>query len=468
MAYQNDIALMAHLMRRAGFGAGRDELEARVARGYEATVEELLHPETQEPVDAYTLLRYQPAALLPGGQPPMGNVNWMFYLVNTKRPLEEKIALFWHHVFATGNAKVDNYDQLLEQIKLFRDMGMGNYRDLMVELAKNPSMIFWLDNNENHGNAVNENWGRELLELFSMGVGNYTEKDVREASRAFTGWTFETKIPRLPYGRFPWKFEYRPEDHDDGEKEFLGHRGRFNGEDIVNIIVQQPACARFVARHLYNFFVADEPQVPAWSIEAPRDPKAIDTLATTFRNSNYDIRSVLRVIFNSDYFKNARFQHMKSPAEVVVGTLRLVGGFEVPRPGYGELSMQPSYMGQDLLNPPSVEGWHTGKEWINSGSLMARINFVAELVGDPSLPGVRAIINRLKVKGTLNPEQLVDGCLDLLGPVEVGSETRQELIDQAKEWGPISWDSESNAQTADKRVGEMLQLIVATREYQFA
>jgi hypothetical protein len=459
---------MAHLMRRAGFGAGRDELEARVAKGYEATVEELLHPETQEPVDAYTLLRYQPAALLPGGQPPMGNVNWMFYLVNTKRPLEEKIALFWHHVFATGNAKVDNYDQLLEQIKLFRDQGMGNYRDLLVELARNPSMIFWLDNNENHGNAVNENWGRELLELFSMGVGNYTEKDVREASRAFTGWTFETKIPRLPYGRFPWKFEYRPEDHDDGEKEFLGHRGRFNGEDIIDIVVQQPACARFVARHLYNFFVADEPQVPSWSIEAPRDPQAIDTLTRTFRESNYDIRSVLRVLFNSDFFKKARFQHMKSPAEVVVGTLRLVGNYEIPRPGYGELSMQPSYMGQDLLNPPSVEGWHTGKEWINSGSLMARINFVAELIGDPSLPGVRAIINRLKAKGTLNPEQLVDGCLDLLGPVELSAETRQELLDQAKEWGPISWDSEAKAQTADKRVGEMLQLIVATREYQFA
>jgi hypothetical protein len=468
MAYQDDIALMAHLMRRAGFGAGRDEIEARVAKGYEATVEELIHPETQEPVDAYTLLRYQPASLLPGGQPPMGNVNWMYYLVNTKRPLEEKLALFWHHVFATGNSKVDNYDQMLEQINLFREHGMGNYRDLLVALAKNPTMIFWLDNNENHGTAVNENWGRELLELFSMGVGNYTEKDVREASRAFTGWTFETKIPRLPYGRFPWKFEYRPEDHDDGEKEFLGHRGRFNGEDIINIIVQQPACHRFVARHLYNFFVADEPQVPAWSIEAPRDPKAIDTLATTFRDSNYDVRSTLRVLFNSDFFKNARFTHMKSPAEVVVGTLRLVGGHEIPRPGYGELSMQPAYMGQDLLNPPSVEGWHTGKEWINSGSLMARINFVAELVGNPSLPGVRAIINRLKAKAPLSPEQLVDGCLDLLGPYEVAAETRQELIDQAKEWGQLRWDNEANAKTADQRVGEMLQLIVATREYQFA
>jgi len=315
---------------------------------------------------------------------------------------------------------------------------------------------------------VNENWGRELLELFSLGAGNYTEVDVRECSRAFTGWTFETKIPRAPYGRFPWKFEYRPEDHDDGEKTFLGHKGRFNGEDILDIIVHQPACGKFIMRHLYNFFVADEPQVPAWPIEAPRDQKALDEMVGVFRDSKFEMKAVLRHVFLSDWFKNARFQHVKSPAEVVVGTLRFVGGYELPRPGYGELSMNTAYMGQDLLNPPSVEGWHTGKEWINSGSLMARINFVAEQVGDPSRPGVRAIINRLKAHGSLSPEQLVDRCLDLLGPVEVGSETKQELTAQAKEWGQVSWDSEGNAEIADQRTGEMLQLIAATREYQFA
>src|SRR5271169_4701392 len=152
------------------------------------------------------------------------------------------------------------------------------------------------------------------------------------------------------------------------------------------------------------------------------------------------MRSVLRVLFNSDFFKNARYQHMKSPAEVVVGTLRLVGGHEMPRPGYGELSMNTAYMGQDLLNPPSVEGWHTGKEWINSGSLMARVNFVAEQVGNQSLPGVQAIIERLQAMGVLEPEELVDSCLDLLGPVEVGADTKKELVGQAKEWGQIRWD----------------------------
>jgi len=467
MPNKDDIALMAHLMRRAGFGASRDELEARAAKGYDATVDELLSPESQPQVDPYVLLRHQPAALLPGGQPPMGNVNYMYYLVNTKRPLQEKMALFWHHVFATGNSKVDNYDQLLEQIELFRNNGMGSYRDLLLKIAKNPTMIFWLDNNQNHGTAVNENWGRELLELFSLGAGNYTEVDVREASRAFTGWTFETKLPRLPYGRFPWKFEYRAEDHDDGEKTFLGHKGNFNGEDIIDIIVQQPACARFICRHLYNFFVADEPQVPAWNIEKPRDQKAVDELCAVFRKSKFEMKPVLHHLFKSDFFKKARFQHLKSPAEVVAGTLRLVGGYELPKPGYGELSMQPSYMGQDLLNPPSVEGWHTGQEWINSGSLMSRINFVAAQLGNPDLPGVKAIISRLKAQGTKTPEQLVTNCLDLLGPVEVGANTKKELTDAAKQWGDIGWDNDASAKNAAQRAAEMMQLIAATREYQF-
>ena len=465
MADSHDIGLIAHLMRRAGFGAPREELEMRAAKGYNATVEELLHPEESEPADQNVLLRYQPAALLPGGQPPMGNVNWMFHLVNTKRHLQEKMTLFWHHVFATGNSKVDNYDQLLEQIEMFRDKGMGNYRDLLVVLAKNPAMIYWLDNQENHKRAVNENWGRELLELFSMGQGNYTEKDVREASRAFTGWGIAAKIPRLPYGRFPWEFEYNAEDHDETDKEFLGHKGNFNGEDIIDIVVQQPACANFICRHLYSFFVADEPQVPSWKIEPPQDPQAMVALTKSFRESSFDMRAVLRTLFTSDFFKNARFNKIKSPAELVVSTLRMVGGADVPFPHYGEqIAMQPTYMGQDLLNPPSVEGWHTGKEWINSGSLMSRINFTAQMVGDTSLPGVQFLINRIKARGTLQPEQLVDTALDLMGPLEVGIGTRQELLAHANEGGALRWDDSA---AAEQRVAQLLQLVVATREYQF-
>ncbi len=468
MASKENIALMAHLMRRAGFGATREELEALADQGYEATVEALLNPESQEAVDRFDLIRFQPWTWRPGTIQGMGSAEWLYFMINTRRPLEEKMALFWHQVFATGVSKVDHYDEVNDMVILFREKGMGNYKELLTELAKTPAMIYWLDNCENHADAVNENWGRELLELFSMGVGNYTEVDVRECSRAFTGWTFVPKLPRGPLGRFDWYFEYREDDHDDTEKTFLGHTGRFNGEDIIDIICQQPATTAFIARHLYNFFVADEAQVPAWSVTPPRDQAAIDLLTDTFRDSNFDIRATLKVLFNSAFFKNARYARLKSPAEVVAGTLRLVGGNEFPAPGLGEMARQPCYMGQDLLNPPSVEGWHTGTEWINSGSLMRRVNFTADLVGDVRRPGVQAIIHRLRAQGNLSPEGFVDACLDLMGPLEVAPQIRQELVDHASAGGGLRWATNQDVQSSNEKISEMLQLIVSLREYQYA
>ena len=309
------------------------------------------------------------------------------------------MALFWHGVFATGVSKVDHWDEIIDLVDMLREKGMGSYREILLEVAKSPAMIYWLDNNENRARAVNENWGRELLELFSMGVGNYTEDDVRECARAFTGWTITPKLPRFPMGRFDWFFEYRDEDHDHDEKTFLGHTGNFNGDDIIDIIIRQPATAQFICRHLYNFFVADEPQVPAWSVSPPRDPEAVNTLAKVFVESDYDMRSVLRVLFNSDFFKEARFARLKSPAEVVISTLKLAGRSRVPRARPGQPGPTAGYMGQDLMNPPSVEGWHTGSEWINSGSLMRRTNFFADLVGDVERPGIQAIIGNLRARG---------------------------------------------------------------------
>jgi uncharacterized protein (DUF1800 family) len=301
-----------------------------------------------------------------------------------------------------------------------------------------------------------------------MGVGNYTEVDVREASRAFTGWTIEPKLPRGPIGRHDWNFLYRQDDHDDTEKTFLGETGTLNGEDIIDIVCQHPATATFIARHLYNFFVADEAQVPAWAVTPPRDQEAIDALADAYVDSGYNIKAMLRVLFNSDFFKNARFARLKNPAEVVVGTMKLVGGYGFPAPGIGELSRQAQYMGQDLLNPPSVEGWHTGVEWINSGSLMRRINFTADLVGDVEKPGVQSIVNRLKAQGDLTTEGFVDTCLDLMGPLEVNQETRQELIAHTSIGGNLTWGSSQETATSNDRVSEMLQLIVSLRDYQYA
>ena len=462
-----DIALMAHLMRRAAFGATRDELEARAAKGYEATVEELLNSDGLEALDRNEMMRYHPWTWRPGTLPGMGAAEWLHDMINTKRPLEEKMALFWHQVFATGVSKVDHYDDVMDMIFKFREKGMGDYRKLLLEMAKDPAMIYWLDNCDNHAAAVNENWGRELLELFSMGVGNYTEVDVRECSRAFTGWTIQPKLPRGPIGRHDWFFEYREEDHDEGEKTFLGETGNLNGDDIIRIICEQPATPQFIARHLYNFFVADEAQVPAWAVTPPMDPEAIDLLADTLVESGYDIRSTLRVLFNADFFKNARFARLKSPTEVVVGTLRLVGGAEFPAPGIGDLSRQPAYMGQDLLNPPSVEGWHTGAEWINSGSLMRRVNFTADLVGDLNRPGIMALVERLKAQAEQQSDKVVDACLDLMGPLEVYPETRNELTGYINEGGDFAWDTPEEVEVSMARISELLQLIVALREYQY-
>ena len=465
MANKEGLAQMAHLMRRAGFGATREELDRYVAMGYEATVEELIDPPQDMPAgNMALLLRYMPGCLLPGGVPQPGQYNWMFNMITTKRPLEEKVALFWHQVFATGNSKIDNCDQMLEQLVMFRKFGMGNYREMLVELSKNPAMLYWLDNNENHRDAVNENWGRELLELFSMGVSNYTEVDVREASRAFTGWTIAAKLPRQPFGRFPWAFEYLAEDHDDGEKTFLGHTGDLNGEDIIDIIAKEPATARFICRHLYNFFVADEVQVPAWTIQDARDEDALEMMINAFEESGYEIKAVLRTMFNSDLFKNARYSKIKSPAEVVASTLKMVGSYQTPAPTLPAIGPASTYMGQSLLDPPSVEGWYTGQEWINSGSLLARINFVADRVANTSLPGISAIIGHIKSDGVNSPEELVEASLEHMGFLEVGDETMSQLLDHAKAEGNMNWNDEAAAGT---RVGEMLALVGAPTEYQF-
>ena len=462
----DNLSLMAHLMRRAGFGASREELEARLEQGYEATVEDLLHPENHEPVDIYEFLRYYHFMWKPGTAGGQGQTGWVWTMVNTDAPLQEKMCLFWHQIFATGVSKVDHYDEITDMIDLFREKGMGKYRDLLLEVARNPAMLFWLDNHENHAVAINENWGRELLELFTMGVGNYTEKDVYECSRAFSGWTMTPKLPRFHMGRWDWYFEFKEDDHDYGEKNFLGHTGNFDGEDVIDIVLAHPATARFIARHLYNFFVADEVQVPAWSVTPPRDGAAIEVLANALSESDFDMTHTLRVLFNSDFFKEARFMKVKNPTEVVVGAVRMAGGVELPGPEVFDWANHITYMGQELLNPPSVEGWHSGVEWINSGSLMKRANFVSDMMSDLERPGVREIVERVKGADS-SPEAVVSACLELLGPVEVKDETMSELVSHVAPEGDLSWDDSDEADSA-RRVSEILQLIVATREYQFA
>ena len=475
---KENLALMAHLLRRAGFGASRQEIERYAAQGYEATVEELLHPEDAPPAleDEDLIRRYHidQNSLI---YVESCQAYWLYRMINTRRPLEEKLALFWHHIFATGYTKLNQPKAILKQVEMFRRHGLGSFRNLLVHVSRDPAMIFWLDNKDNHKDAVNENYGREILELFSMGVGNYTEDDVRQCSRAFTGWTIRnaplhaSRVSRdsvWPYGRLDWQFEYLPDDHDNGEKAFLGKQGNFDGEDVIDIICANPATARFLARHLYNFFVEDEAQVPAWQTVPPRDPDAVNRLAAELMQNDYDMRSTLRMLFNSDFFLNSAFGRVKSPVEMVVGSARLSGSFDFPEVEDINLGYQSNFMGQRILDPPSVEGWHTGTEWINTAGLVNRINFAVDLFSNQDKQGVRYIIDSIRILGTLSPERFVDACLDLLGGIVPSERTRRELDEHASLNGNLSFDTESDESESARRIVEMMQLIASTREYQLA
>ena len=460
----NELAQIAHLMRRAGFGSTRADLEALASKGYGAAVDDLVHPERFPEVEEDVIERYYGGE----GYPIFAGI-WMFRMLNSQRPLQEKMALFWHHVFATGVTKNQHVMASVNQINTFRRVGMTNMYDILVELAKDPAMIFWLDNNENRNGEPNENWGRELLELFSMGVGNYTERDIKDASRAFTGWTFSQPIPLYPHGYYPADFVYDADDHDDGEKTFLGQTGNLNGEDIIRIIVKQPATARFISRHMYNFFVADEPQVPSWNTVPPQDQDAIDALVAAYMQSDGDIRAMLSALFNSDFFKNARFKKVKSPVELITGVIKLVGTYQYPTPGMVDYSNTARLMGQQLFDPPTVEGWHTGHEWIDGGTLNERVNFAVNEVGDLSKPGISDLIDRMGAQSeAVSPQRFVDAALDLAGPVEVGDDTRNGLMRYAEAAGALEFGSAAAREQSATHIGRMLQLIVSAREYQMA
>ena len=468
-----EFALLAHLMRRAGFGATRDELEAYAAKGYTATVDELLNPGDPDVMPDDIIRRYHvdqsELRQLDGA-----GANWLYRMITTKCPLEEKIALFWHGLFATGYSKLNQARALLNQIDMFRNHGLGRFDNLLVELSKDPAMLLWLDNTDNHKGAINENYGRELLELFSMGIGNYTEDDIKECSRAFTGWTLGNaeymavragKDSIWPYSRIAWHFQFRDWDHDEGEKTFLGETGNFNGEDIIEIIARQEATARFVCTRLYQFFAADKVD--------DEGEQVIAEMMKSYFDSGYEIRAVLRTLFLSDYFtsERARYARVKGPVELLVGAIRQAGSYREPTLGVHQLAYQGFYMGQGLLQPPSVEGWHEGMEWIDSGSLVERVNFVAQELSSLDKPGVRAIIDRLAAEndGVLSPEQLVDQCLDLLGPVAVEEDTRAALVDfAAAGGGALNLSGHQAGDDAEQRVGSVLRIIASTREYQLA
>jgi hypothetical protein len=308
---------------------------------------------------------------------------WADRMVSTDRPLQEKMALFWHGHFATGADKVRDYRKMLVQLELFHQKGTGNFRELLIAVAQDPAMLVFLDAGQNVKGAPNENFGREVMELFTMGVGNYSEHDIREAARAFTGWTNDDL-----------RFKLDEAKHDTGEKEFLGRRGNFDGVDILNIILDQKVTANFIAGKIYRYFARDD-----------LSPVLQERLGAVLRENDYELRPLLRTIFLSrDFYSEPSVgTRIKGPVDLIVSMCRELGLKRLP--GVPDFNSSCGELGQVLLNPPTVAGWAQGRSWITPGMLLARGNLARQMLlpdminfTDPNLdpgPQIREVNNRI-------------------------------------------------------------------------
>ncbi len=353
-----------HLYRRAVFGANLDELRMAEKRGLQATLDLLLQgePECDDLLPSLlTAGQYTAeadrAAELRGW--------WLYCMLRSGHPLREKLTLFWHNHFATSIAKVNSTREMFNQNKLLRQHALGKFGPFLLAISKDAAMLHWLDSNSNIKGKPNENYAREIMELFSLGVGNYTEKDIREAARAFTGWHTDSDGSG---------FEFNARLHDDGVKTVLGQTGNWNGDDVVRILLQQPAAALFLVRKLYRFYVSET--------HTPPD-SFLEPLAESFRKSDYDIAALVRRILSSRHFFSdyAFRQKIKSPVELVLGAVRSIYREYDPKDKkYQPLTQQDlvrhiDAMGQVLFAPPNVKGWREAKSWLNTATMLARDNF---------------------------------------------------------------------------------------------
>jgi uncharacterized protein (DUF1800 family) len=470
--------LLAHLLRRAAFGATPQEMDTYSEMSYDDVVDSLMDFSEEDQMPDDIICRFHKDQSDLRGAPAAG-ANWVYRMVMTQTPLREKLCLFWHRLFATASSKLIQNRPIVNQVAMFRKHGMGTFDSLLIELSRDPAMIMWLDNQDNHATNINENYGREILELFAMGVGNYTEDDIKETARAFTGWSvmnpeyMSIKMRNntvRPYGYMSWQYEYNEEDHDNQIKTILGETGNWDGEDAIRIICSKKATAEYLARHLYHFFVADEIPVPQWPHQGPRDPLAIEIMTDAYFDSGHSIRAMLEAVFKSDFFKDesSMYARIKSPAEMVVGTMRLAGPITLPSQEIYYAQQACAYMGQALFLPPSVEGWQGGYEWINTGTYVERINFASRIIDNANKSGIKDILNRIKLVDSemITSDDLVDRCLEVLGPINVSIATKSGLKTYASKYGDLYLNEESDLTKFEDAAIAVIRLIVCTQEYQ--
>jgi len=441
-----EMDLIAHLYRRAGFGPSRQDLAAGRSAGYEATRDALLASAQDPSVDQKTEDLIEPYTR-DFDFSSIDDVRswWYLRMVYCPAPLREKMTLFWHGHFATAVSKVENADWMYQQNQLFRKKGFGSFRDLLLAVSQDPAMLIWLDGNSNKKGRPNENYAREVMELFTMGIGNYTEQDVREGARAFTGWFVDGS----------GSFYFNVAQHDNGVKTFLGQTSKFNGTDIVDILAMQPATARFISRKLFTFFVHDNPT-----------DADIDALAKVYFANNTDIGAVVTAIFKSPAFisKAAYLAKIKSPAEFIVGAIKALPGQFAP------VGMLPAFrlMGQDLFEPPNVKGWPGGLDWVSTITMLTRMNFGNSMISarPGSGFGNGLDLNTFSLHAAIDdPGAYVDYVLDAMGSVPVTADTRQQMIAYMEAPAGLN---RLPRQQLDMKTRGLIHLIMSTAEYQMA
>jgi uncharacterized protein (DUF1800 family) len=399
-----DLSAAAHLFRRAGFGADRAQLEAAVSSTPVAVVEQLLA--SAEPDAFQSEMHALALSAMAGGNIQPLSAWWVYRLLATPCQLLEKMTLFWHGHFATGADKVTDPALMLAQNQLLRRLAFGRFEQLVQEVSRDPAMLLYLDAASSRKAHPNENYARELMELFCLGEGHYTEQDIREIARCFTGW--EVRRGEYRFNRY---------QHDAGEKQFLGSTGSFGGEDAVRIVLDQPSAPEFLTEKLLRFFVMDEP-ADAAALCAP--------LARQFRDSGLEIRPLLRTMLTSRLFfsPQSRGRHVRSPVELAIGLLRCLNGSA----NTVELATALQQLGQGLLYPPSVKGWDGGRSWINSSTLVGRSNLVRALLSGPNSRFGRSTLREyLATHNLRTPEQILEELQLLLFAIPPASATMERI-----------------------------------------
>ncbi|MBV9602240.1 MAG: DUF1800 domain-containing protein [Chloroflexi bacterium] len=442
MALDNPRSQIAHLLRRAGFGATQAELDQYTPLDFAAAVDRLLYPEQVDDSATDQILAPLTANLGDRKQIEAAKYWWVNRMLYTQRPLQEKMTLFWHNHFATANSKVANSVLMLQQIQLFRDNALGNFESLLQRVTRDPAMLIWLDNRLNRKGSPNENYAREVQELFTIGIGNYTEQDVHEAARAFTGHSLDRSL----------SYVFNKNQHDDGSKTFEGQTGNFDADDILGILVRNPATARYITTKLFSWFVYENP-----------DSSVIDRLSNTFTTSNFDIRAVLKDMFTGPEFLSDQAFHgvVKQPVDFVIGSLKSLNVQNVGP----DVTAVLRRMGQDLLNPPDVSGWQGGSAWINSSTLFERFNWADRLAmgRDSTKPYFVDVPGQIQAQGITSPDALVDYYLSLFVDGDVTPEARQALVDYVNTPMPLALNDSG---AIDLKARGLVHLALATPAYQ--